>query len=159
MGEYHDAIDGTMVRLGVPLGHPTSPDLASHGQAFADTAADFQFLRLRFQQAGERVHALAGAISALAGLAGNRAVPRALQCLPRPRGPEPVPSANQLFPPHPNPRRALRPFFHAPQHVLKNHIANRAEDRVLGVGGQGRAVEHVDAGESLGAVMEGIRGA
>ncbi len=79
MGEYHDDIEGAMIQLGVPLvGHhqpPSQPD----GQSSADTAADFQFLRLRFRQVGERVHALEGAISALAGLAGNRAAARAAE--------------------------------------------------------------------------------
>ncbi len=50
----------------------SSPD-TGRIQSFTESPADFQFLRLRFQQIGQRVHAPAGAISALASLAGNRA--------------------------------------------------------------------------------------
>jgi hypothetical protein len=77
MAEYHDDIEGAMLQLGIPLG--SAPDTGARVQSFTESTADFQFLRLRFQQVGQRVHALAGAISALAGLAGNRAMYRAAE--------------------------------------------------------------------------------
>jgi hypothetical protein len=76
MAEYHDDIEGAMLQLGIPLG--SAPD-TGRVHSFTESTADFQFLRLRFQQVGQRVHALAGAISALAGLAGNRAMYRAAE--------------------------------------------------------------------------------
>ncbi|KAK8052332.1 hypothetical protein PG993_003717 [Apiospora rasikravindrae] len=74
IAEYQDDVEGSMLQLGVPFGCP--PDTSLTRQSFTSNAADFQYIRLRFQQIGQRVHVLSGAIRALASLAGNRAMYR-----------------------------------------------------------------------------------
>lgn len=67
--EYQDDIEAIMLQLSIPL-------LPSQGvgavSSMSDSAIDFQHLMSRYREIRQRVHALAGAVMALASLAGNR---------------------------------------------------------------------------------------
>ncbi|KAK4169562.1 hypothetical protein QBC43DRAFT_251981 [Cladorrhinum sp. PSN259] len=71
--EYQDDVEAAMLQLGIPFG--TASDI-SRTKSFNDSTADFQHLRLQFQKIGQRVNALSNVITALASLAGNRAMSR-----------------------------------------------------------------------------------
>jgi Mg2+ and Co2+ transporter CorA len=70
LAEYQDDLEGIMLQIGIPLMH--SPDSA-HLESSSDARADFQYLFLRYREIRQRVNMLAGAVTALANLAGNRA--------------------------------------------------------------------------------------
>jgi hypothetical protein len=72
IGEYTDDLEAIMLQLGISQ-ETSKPCQVS---SWKDSAVDFQSLLLRFQEIGRRVRGLNEAITALAGLAGNRAMSR-----------------------------------------------------------------------------------
>ncbi|CAO2651292.1 Nn.00g095890.m01.CDS01 [Neocucurbitaria sp. VM-36] len=70
IAEYQDDLEGIMLQLGIPLVQLTD---FSHVHGSSDSRADFQYLMFRYGEIRQRVHTLAGAVTALASLAGNRA--------------------------------------------------------------------------------------
>ncbi|KIX02724.1 uncharacterized protein Z518_08666 [Rhinocladiella mackenziei CBS 650.93] len=73
--EYQDDLAGIMLQLGVPLETASGTRRRRRRrrcQDWTDSTADFRFLMRRYREIGRRVNALAGAISTLASLTGNR---------------------------------------------------------------------------------------
>jgi hypothetical protein len=68
IGEYKDDLEAIMLQLRIPFDSPDFPNMAD----WKESAADYQFLRLRFREIGERANRLNGSTAALAGLTNNR---------------------------------------------------------------------------------------
>lgn len=68
IGEYKDDLEAIMLQLRIPF---ESPNLKLTGD-WKNSAADYQFLYLRFKEIGHRANNLNGSIVALAGLTNNR---------------------------------------------------------------------------------------
>ena len=68
IGEYKDDLEAIMLQLRIPFENPNP----NHMTGWRDSAADYQFLCLRFKEIGQRAHNLNGSTATLAGLTGNR---------------------------------------------------------------------------------------
>lgn len=68
IGEYKDDLEAIMLQLRIPF---ESLNL-KHTADWKDSAADYQFLYLRFKEIGQRANSLNGSTAALAGLTNNR---------------------------------------------------------------------------------------
>jgi hypothetical protein len=68
IGEYKDDLEAIMLQLRIPFENPN----LNHMTDWRGSAADFQFLYLRFKEIGQRANSLNGSTAALAGLTGNR---------------------------------------------------------------------------------------
>jgi hypothetical protein len=68
IGEYKDDLEAIMLQLRIPFECPQQ----NHMVGWRDSAADYQFLYLRFKEIGRRANSLNGSSAALAGLTNNR---------------------------------------------------------------------------------------
>ncbi|RYP48747.1 hypothetical protein DL768_005404 [Monosporascus sp. mg162] len=68
IGEYKDDLEAIMLQLRISFASPNLNQVVD----WKDSAADYQFLYLRFKEIGQRANRLNGSIAALAGLTGNR---------------------------------------------------------------------------------------
>lgn len=68
IGEYKDDLEAIMLQLCIPFNSPDFSNMAD----WKEGAADYQFLRIRFREIGERANRLNGSTAALAGLTNNR---------------------------------------------------------------------------------------